>query len=189
VALCSLRFASKNAPSKQKILDTVLLSILAGHKRYAHITSVRADNELPELLGIDGIVSEDSVHRAFLHASNEDLTMWLDRCMNTVFEPLLKTAWILDVDAAVKTLYGTQEEASVGYNLVKPGRLSHVHHACCFARVQMLLNIVVQAGNQTQGTACDTSRPCGPTGARAQVFARLGLRARRIARTGSTPII
>lgn len=90
VELCPLRFTSNNAPSKQKILSTVLLSILAGHKRYSHITSVRADNVLPELLGIDGIAGEYSVRRVFLHASNEDLTLWLDRCMNTVFESLWK---------------------------------------------------------------------------------------------------
>jgi hypothetical protein len=126
VELCPLRFTSNNAPSKQKILGTALLSILAGHKRYAHITSVRSDKVLPELLGIDGIASEDSVRRAFLHASNEDLTLWLDRCMNTVFEPLLSEPWVLDVDATVKTLYGKQEEARVGYNRAPEWRSSSV---------------------------------------------------------------
>jgi hypothetical protein len=149
VELCPLRFTSNNAPSREKILGTVLLSILAGHKRYAHITSVRSDKVLPELLGMDGIASEDSVRRAFLHASGEELTLWLDRCMNTVFEPLLGEPWILDVDATIKTLYGKQEEARVGYNPVKPGRPSHVYHAYCIARLRMLLNVDVQAGNQT----------------------------------------
>jgi hypothetical protein len=149
VELCPLRFTSNNAPSKQKILGTVLLSILAGHKRYAHITTVRSDKVLPELLGMDGIASEDSVRRAFLHATGEALTHWLDRCMNTVFEPLLSEPWVLDVDATVKTVYGKQEEARVGYNPMKPGRPSHVYHAYCIARLRMLLNVDVQAGNQT----------------------------------------
>jgi len=126
VELCPLRFNSNNAPSKQKILGTVLLSILAGHKRYAHITTVRSDKVLPELLGMDGIASEDSVRRAFLHASDEALTQWLDRCMNTVFEPLLREPWVLDVDATVKTLYGKQEEARVGYNRAPEWRSSSV---------------------------------------------------------------
>lgn len=148
VELCPLQFTSNNAPSKRKILGTVLLSILAGHYRYAHITTVRSDKVLPELLGIDGLASEDSVRRAFKHASEEELTLWLDRCMNTVFEPLLSEPWVLDVDATVKTLYGRQEEARVGYNPIKPGRPSHVYHAYCIAKLRMLLNVDVQAGNQ-----------------------------------------
>lgn len=70
-----LRFASNNAPSKQMILGTVRLPILAGNKRYAHITSLRSDKVLPELFGIEGLASEDSVRRAFTHASNEELTL------------------------------------------------------------------------------------------------------------------
>lgn len=149
VEFCPLRFTSNNAPSKEKIPGTILLLILAGHKRYAHITTVRSDKVLPELLGMDGIASEDSVRRAFLQASDEELTLWLDRSMNTVFDPLLSEPWVLDVDATVKTLYGKQEQARVGYNPMKPGRPSHVYHAYCIARLRMVLNADVHAGNQT----------------------------------------
>src|ERR671922_825085 len=38
---CPLYYTSPNAPPKQDILGTVMLSVLAGHKRYAHITTVR----------------------------------------------------------------------------------------------------------------------------------------------------
>lgn len=116
VRLCPFEFTSNNAPSKEKILGTILLSVLAGHKRYAHMTSVRADKVLPELLGMDGIASEDSVRRAFLKGEESGYTLWLDRSMNTTFEPLLSEEWVLDIDGTVKTLYGKQEEAKVGYN-------------------------------------------------------------------------
>ena len=43
------------------ILGTWFLSILSGHRRYAHITTLRADGVLPELLGMNRIVSEDTV--------------------------------------------------------------------------------------------------------------------------------
>ena len=36
-----------------------------GHKRYAHITALRGDGVLPELLGMKKIVSEDAVRRGF----------------------------------------------------------------------------------------------------------------------------
>ena len=40
-----------------------MLSVLAGHRRYAHITALRADGVLPELMGMRKVVSEDSVRR------------------------------------------------------------------------------------------------------------------------------
>src|SRR3974377_1400429 len=38
---CPLSYCSPNAPPKQDILVTILLSVLAGHKRYAHVTTIR----------------------------------------------------------------------------------------------------------------------------------------------------
>jgi hypothetical protein len=42
VNLCPLQFTSNNAPSRDKILGTNLVSILAGHKRYAHSNLIPA---------------------------------------------------------------------------------------------------------------------------------------------------
>src|SRR5947208_15941663 len=63
VADCPLTFSSPNAPSKHDLLGTVLLSILSGHYRYAHITALRCDAVNPRLLGMKKVVSEDAVHR------------------------------------------------------------------------------------------------------------------------------
>src|SRR3954462_963794 len=52
---CPLQYKSANAPPKQDILGTVMLSVLAGHKRYAHITTVRSDSVLPQLLGMQRV--------------------------------------------------------------------------------------------------------------------------------------
>ena len=65
VADCPLRYLSPNAPSKRDVLGTAMLSMLAGHKRYAHIAALRCDAVLPELLGMRKIVSEDAIRRAF----------------------------------------------------------------------------------------------------------------------------
>ena len=40
VAECPLSYTSPNAPKVRDVLGTLLLSILSGHKRYAHITTV-----------------------------------------------------------------------------------------------------------------------------------------------------
>ena len=149
VESCPLGYTSPNAPSKREILGTILLSVLSGHRRYAHITGIRGDGELARLLGIQRLRSEDSVRRAFEKQDESALTLWMDINMGETCEALLEGGWILDVDATVKTLYGHQEEARVGYNPVKPGRPSHVYHAMLFTAAKLVLNVDVQAGNQT----------------------------------------
>jgi hypothetical protein len=52
VADCPLSYTSPNAPGKRDVLGTAMLSVLAGHKRYAHITALRNDGVLPEPLGM-----------------------------------------------------------------------------------------------------------------------------------------
>jgi len=39
---CPLHFTSPNAPKKRDVLGTILLSVLSGHWRYAHISAIRA---------------------------------------------------------------------------------------------------------------------------------------------------
>src|SRR5271166_323744 len=48
VADCPLRYLSPNAPRRRDVLGTVMLSMLAGHRRYAHIAALRCDAVLPE---------------------------------------------------------------------------------------------------------------------------------------------
>src|SRR5271170_6954910 len=63
VADCPLHYTSPNAPTKRDVLGTVLLSVLAGHWRYAHMTALRCDPVNPPLLGMNEVVSEDAVRR------------------------------------------------------------------------------------------------------------------------------
>ena len=60
---CPLHYTSGNASAKRDVLGTLVLSVLAGHWRYAHVSAIRADGVNPELLGMSGVVSEDSVRR------------------------------------------------------------------------------------------------------------------------------
>jgi hypothetical protein len=149
VEQCPLRYSSPNAPAKAEILGTILCSVLSGHRRYAHITGMRGDSVLPKLLGIACLRSEDSIRRAFAQQDEEALTLWMDRQTNKTFAALLEQEWVLDVDATVKTLYGRQEEARVGYNPMKPGRPSHVYQVMVLAAAKLVLNVDVQAGNLT----------------------------------------
>ncbi|MFN9461042.1 MAG: transposase, partial [Acidobacteriota bacterium] len=113
---CPLTYTSNNAPPKAGILGGILVTLLSGHKRYAHINALRHDPVIPPMLGLDEFPCEDSVRRAFQRGDHERYTLWMDQSLNRTFEPLLTEPWVLDIDATVKTLYGRQEEAKVGYN-------------------------------------------------------------------------
>lgn len=146
---CPLQLVSPNAPSKRDVLGTLLLSILAGHKRYAHVTTIRCDTVNPGLLGMSQIVSEDSLRRALLRITEtEEGVTWLQAHLYKCYQPLLDVPWILDVDTTIKVLYGKQEGAVVGYNPKKPGRPSHTYHTFSIANLRLILDVEVQAGNE-----------------------------------------
>ena len=56
-------YSSPNASRPPDVLGTLMLGILAGSKRYAHIAGVRGDAVTAKALGLNGVVSEDSVRR------------------------------------------------------------------------------------------------------------------------------
>ena len=146
---CPLAYRSPNAPPKQDILGTILLSVLAGHKRYAHVTTIRSDSVLPALLGMKRVRSEDGVRRAFQGGEAPAYADWMHRHLDNSYDELLKEPWILDMDGTVKPLYGKQEQAVRGYNPTKMGRPSHVYQTYIIASIRMVLEVEVQAGNQT----------------------------------------
>jgi Transposase DDE domain group 1 len=149
---CPLIFNSNNAPQKVDILGSLFLSILSGHKRYAHITTLMNDGVNPALLGMNKIVSEDSARRAVKKIEENSGITWLQNHLQDCCEPLLKTPWILDIDTTVKPLYGHQEEATKGYNPQKPGRPSHTYHTYMMANLRLVLDVEVKAGDQSHST-------------------------------------
>ena len=149
VADCPLAYHSNHASEKRAVLATLLLSILAGHRRYAHITAMRHDSIHPELLGVSRLVSEDAARRALARIDEASGVAWLDRHLAKTTQPLLTTPWILDLDATVKCLYGKQEGAVVGYNPKKPGRPSHSYHSALMATTRLALAVDVLPGNET----------------------------------------
>ena len=124
---CPLRWTSPNAPKKRDVLGTALLSILSGHRRYAHISALRGEDINAKLLGMSKVVSEDSVRGSFAKLDETKGNEWLQRHLHHVYAPLLSVPWILDADVTIKPLYGHQEGAERGYNPHKPGRPSHTY--------------------------------------------------------------
>src|SRR5260370_4054559 len=54
---CPLHYTSGNAPEKRDVLGTLVLSVLAGHWRYAPLTPLPADRGHPGLLGMHRVSS------------------------------------------------------------------------------------------------------------------------------------
>jgi hypothetical protein len=175
VADCPLAYTSPNAPKVRDVLGTVLLAVLAGHRRYAHITGLRADGVNPGLLGMGKVVSEDAVRRALARIDEAAGLAWLERHLDDCVGPLLSESWILDVDTTIKPLYGHQEGAEVCYNPHKPGRPSHVYHSYMIGELRLALAVEVQPGRQHHSShaapgfgAARTPRPRALAGAAAR---------------------
>lgn len=149
---CPLRYASNNAPKPRDVLGTFLLSVLAGHNRYAHISAIRAEQLAAETLGMGKVVSEDSVRSALAKLEEGPASSWLRGELDRCLEPMLSQRWILDVDTTVKTLYGKQQGARVGYNPHKPGRPSHAYHCFWVAGIRVFIGMKVLPGNESSGS-------------------------------------
>jgi hypothetical protein len=161
---CPMGYTSPNAPTVRDILGTWLLSILDGQRRYAHVIGLRGDAVAPQILGMNKIVSDESLRRALAHlappvgkrgAEAERIrreaqlarsTAWMDTALAESTRDALITGWILDCDATVKLLYGHQDGAEIGYNPTKPGRPSHTIHTYWIANVRLVLDAEVQNG-------------------------------------------
>jgi hypothetical protein len=146
---CPLNYKSPNGSTPRDILGTWMLSILSGHWRYAHVSAVRADGVNPGLLGMSGVVAEDTLRRGLKAIDESPGVQWLSHHMGRTVLGLLEAPWILDVDVTVKPLYGKQQGAVVGYNPYKPGRPSHAYHSYQVSGLRLMLGVDVLAGNQS----------------------------------------
>jgi hypothetical protein len=149
---CPLFYRSNNAPTKPNVLGSLLLSVLSGHTRYAHLAAIQNDTVNPTLLGMTKVISDDSARRALKKIDAQSGVEWLQKHLMQSYEPLLKTPWILDVDVTVKPLFGHQEFAVKGYNPHKPGRPSHTYHTYMIANLRLILDVEVKAGNQSSSS-------------------------------------
>lgn len=163
VATCPMNYTSPNAPATKDVLGTWLLSILDGQWRYAHITGLRGDSVAPGILGMNKIVSDESLRRGLKHlapapdrgpeserpareAQLVKTDIWMDQALMESVREALGTGWILDIDTTIKLLYGHQDGAEISYNPIKPGRPTHVIHTYWIANVRLVLDAEVQNG-------------------------------------------
>ena len=145
---CPLVYVGNRASGALNVMGTILLSVLCGHWRYAHINAVRGDVVNPALLGMKGTVSEDAVRAALKRMEETRSLAWVQGQILQSIAPVLGLAWILDIDTTVKPLYGHQQGAQIGYNPHKPGRPSHVYHSYFVANLRISLGVEVRPGKE-----------------------------------------
>jgi hypothetical protein len=148
VEACPLEYASGNAPGKRDVLGTLVLAILAGHKRYAHVTALRGDAVAAQALGMQRVISEDALRRALQRIDEASSAAWMRPALMNSVREALDRPWVLDIDASIKPLYGRQEGAELGYNPHKPGRPSHVLHTYWVGNLRLVLDVQVNPGKQ-----------------------------------------
>jgi len=146
-----LVYESPNAPDERDVMGTILLSVINGQTRYAHINALRGDRVGAEVLGLSKVVSEDSVRRALKRGTPAAWNRWLTGRERAVYETLLTEEYVLDIDNTVKSLYGHQEGAELGYNPQKPGRPSHNYHTYFIGTLRIVLGVEVMPGKQHSG--------------------------------------
>ncbi len=154
VSACPLAYRSGNAPTKRDVLGTLMLGLLAGHRRYAHITALRGDAVAAQAFGMNKVVSEDALRRALERIDEASSKAWMRPALMHSVREVLDKPWVLDIDASIKPLYGRQEGAEIGYNPSKPGRPSHVLHTFWVGNLRLVLDVHVSSGKQhTSGHA------------------------------------
>lgn len=145
---CPLIYRSGNAPDKRDILGTLMLGLLAGHRRYAHISALRGDAVAAQALGMNKIVSEDALRRGLGRIEEPGASGWMRAALMHSVHAALDKPWVLDIDTSVKPLYGHQQGAELGYNPTKPGRPSHVLHTYWVGNLRLVLDVHVSGGKQ-----------------------------------------
>ncbi len=83
VEACPLAYRSNNAPETVDVLGSLFLSILSGHRRYAHITTLMSDRVNSSLLGMSKVVSDDSARRALKKIDEAAGIAWLQEHLHS----------------------------------------------------------------------------------------------------------
>jgi hypothetical protein len=148
VKACPLHYTSPNASRVRDVLGTLMLGVLSGSKRYAHLAGIRGDQVAAQALGLNKIVSEDSVRRALAAMAPEAAQPWMQQALKDSVIEALDRNWILDLDTTIKCLYGHQEGAQIGYNPHKPGRPSHALHTYWVGNLRLVLDMQLRSGKE-----------------------------------------
>lgn len=144
---------SNNAIPAGETYTAFLIAVVAGARRFAHSSMLRADRALHALLGMERFPTDGTIRNLFKRFTQglvvkmyEPLWAWqLERL------PKREGGYSLDLDSTVFERYGQQEGARKGYNPKKHGRASHHPLLAVLSEAHFVLHGWLRSGNTTAG--------------------------------------
>lgn len=144
---------SPNAIPAGETFTAFLVAVLAGARRFAHSSMLRADRALHALLGIERFPTDGTIRNLFKRFTQgmvvrmyEPLWAWQVERL-----PRREEGYSLDLDSTVFERYGQQEGAKKGYNPKKHGRASHHPLLAVLGEAYFILHAWLRSGNTTAG--------------------------------------
>jgi hypothetical protein len=143
------RLTSPNAIDPVETFTAFLLSVVAGARRFAHTSLLRADVALHELLGIARFPVDDTIRNLFKRFGQGQCQHFFSGLWNWQLQrlPECSSGYSLDLDSTVFERYGRQQGALRGPNPRKHGRPSHHPLLAVLAEAHFLLHGWLRSGN------------------------------------------
>ena len=148
-----VHLASPNAIDPAQTYTAFLISVVAGARRFAHTSLLRADRALHALLGMKRFPTDGTIRNLFKRFTRgmvvrryEPLWAWQVGRL-----PKRPQGYSLDLDSTVFERYGKQEGVKQGYNPRKPGRGSHHPLLAVLGEAHFILHGWLRRGNTTAG--------------------------------------
>jgi hypothetical protein len=144
-----IHWRSRNQIEPTATFLAFLMAVLAGARRFAHASWLRADRALHVLLGISRFPIDDTMRNLFrrfgmgqVHELFDPLFQWqMERL------PRRSEGYSLDLDSTVFQRYGKQEGVLKGHNPRKRGRPSHHPLLAVLAEAHFILHGWLRSGN------------------------------------------
>lgn len=144
---------SPNAIDPGETFTAFLISVLAGARRFAHTSLLRADRALHALLGMKRFPTDGTIRNLFKRFTQGMVVRLYEPLWAWQVGRLPKRAggYSLDLDSTVFERYGEQEGVKKGYNPRKPGRGSHHPLLAVMGEAYFILHGWLRSGNTTAG--------------------------------------
>jgi hypothetical protein len=140
---------SPNAIDPGETFTAFVISVVAGARRFAHSSLLRADRALHALLGIKRFPTEGTIRNLFKRFTQGMVVRFCEPLWAWQLARVPKRAggYSLDLDSTVFERYGEQEGVKKGYNPKKRGRGSHHPLLAVLGEGYFILHGWLRSGN------------------------------------------
>jgi hypothetical protein len=149
-----VRLKSPNAIAAGETFTAFVMSVVAGARRFAHSSLLRADRALHALLGIDRFPTDGTMRNLFKRFTQGMVVRFYEPLWGWQLArlPQREGGYSLDLDSTVFERYGKQEGVKKGYNPKKPGRGSHHPLLAVLGEAHFILHGWLRSGNTRADT-------------------------------------